>query len=69
MDREQAARAIQRAWSVYRGHLMDEYIAEQEARYNEVSMSEMYPERPVDWEGIAEVETFYRDLYTGGSEW
>ena len=62
MTPERAVQIIERAWSVYRGVFM----AEQEARHHEVSWSDMYPERPVDYEGVEEVETYYRDLYMYG---
>ena len=62
MTPDQAALIIQRAWSAYRDQLMASYYA----REDEVSFYELYPERPVDYDGMWKVIAHYNDLYSYG---
>ena len=61
MNPDTAALIIQRAWKDYC------YSQMYEQQDNDVNFNDMYPDRPVDYEGMEEVENYYRDLYTYGS--
>lgn len=59
MTPERAVRLIQCAWRDHLQRRMDEYYAQME---EEVSVYDMWPERPCDYDAVEEVMTFYNDL-------